>query len=209
MPGQNAKSGYTIVELTVTIAIIAFLAVVGGVFLIRLISIRERDREEAYVRERLSDLCGAYADDLSVGSSFSRSNRTEIVMYRHETGGVSLETGRVTRVAFLTSSTNALNRSVDLNVYSFEQGALSRTFARKVYGDATLIPLVGSNRVSLVSFKIQPLNGTIFEDGDNWTSDSALGCLEAVAQYDVKNSEGELEKKTVTVKRVVRLWNRE
>lgn len=206
----NNRLGYTVVELMVTIVIVSVLAATVGMFISKLLTIQEQEREEAYIRERLADICGAYADDLSIGSSFSRSNKTEIVAYRLETGGVSLETGRVTRVAYLTSATNATDKAVALNIYSLENGEFIPKFSRNMKGDATLIPLTGSNRVGLVSFRIRPLNNEpVSEDADNWTSDAALGYLVAKAEYYIKNDVGEIETKTASVERVVRLWNKE
>ena len=102
--------GFTVVELMVTIVIVAFLSATVGTFVCKLLTIQERDREEAYIREKLTDICGAYADFLSIGSSISSttgvSNQETVVKYRSETGGVSLETGIVTRVAYLVAAMN-------------------------------------------------------------------------------------------------------
>lgn len=194
------RGGYTIVELMVTIVIVSVLAAAVGTFFVKLLTIQENDREEAYIRERLIDVCGAYADDLSVGKSFSRSNNVDVITYRHETGGVSLETGRVTHVAHLT--TLVTNRTVRLDVNAFMQ----QEIVNKRYdasGDASLIPLIGD----MVSFRVTPLNGSGDAVGGNWTSDAALGRLEAMAKYRVKDKNGQIVEKSVIVERVVRLWN--
>ena len=62
---QNRKRGYTVVELMVTIVIVAVLAATLGMFFVKLLRIQEREREEAYIRERLADICAAYADFVS------------------------------------------------------------------------------------------------------------------------------------------------
>ena len=197
----NGKRGYTVIELMVTIIIVTVLAATVGMFFVKLLTIQENEREEAYIREKLTDICGAYADDLSVGRSFSRSNHTEIVTYRQESGGVSLETGRVTRVAFLSLSLT--NREVRLDISGFVQREIVRKNSRGVRGDASLIPLVGD----MVSFRITPLKGNSTVDGDSWTSDAALGWLEATARYRIEGDDGNIIEKPVTVGRVVRLWN--
>ena len=209
---QNRKRGYTVVELMVTIVIVAVLAAALGMFFVKLLRIQEREREEAYIRERLSDICATYADFVSVGSSFHTStnsvNALTAVKYRMETGGVSLETGRVTKVAYLTTMMNLTNRTVDMDIYSQGSEGLTRKFSRAMGGDASLIPLLGD----MVSCTITPLNHhTKPEVGTNGyeTTYAALGWLQVSAEYEVKNDDGEMETKTATAGRVVRLWNRE
>ena len=223
---HNGRRGYTVVELMVTVVIVAVLAVTLGVFFVKLLSIREREREEAYIREKLSDICGMYADALSVGSSVSTKtnldNQATIVKYRHETGGVSLETGVVTRVGYLTSLLNTTNRTVDLNVYAFERGHKSQIFAnekenlsrkltRRASGDARLIPLAGD----MVSCTITPLNCVGQPGADNEfagfvaATNAALVYLQVSARYSVEDDDGNIVKKTATARRVVRLWNHE
>ena len=193
-PPRNHKRGYTVVELMVTIVIVSVLAATVGALFVKLLTIQEQEREEAYIREKLSDICGAYADFLSVGSSISTSNRTTLVTYRHETGGVSLETGIVSRVAQLTSSTNATSKAIDLNVDVFESGGLVRKFSRSMSGDAPLIPLMGDMvECTIVTSRTY----------------AALGYLQVTAKYKVENDEGTVVEKPVTVGRMIRLWNRE
>ena len=204
-PSHSDKRGYTIVELMVTILIVSVLAVTVGMFFVKLLSIKEREREEAYIREKLADICGAYADVLSVGSSICMSNQTILVNYRHETGGVSLETGLVTHVAQLVSLMNTTNNTLDLNIYAFMQGELGLKVSRKANGDAPLIPLPGD----MMSCTIVPLNGNIWEVDGVQISDAALGYLEVKARYAIKNSYGEIVTNIVRAGRVVRLWNRE
>lgn len=206
---SRCERGYTAVELMVTIAIVTLLAVTGVSSFVKLLSIQERDREEAYIREKLSDICGAYADFLSVGSSISSttgiSNQQTVVKYRWETGGVSLETGIVTRVAYLLASLNSTNRTVSLDVYGYESGQIGQKLSRRVNGNATLIPQMAD----LVSCTITPLNGNISYEEGLQTSDAALGYLRVKARYEIENDEGEIEEKFATAERVVRLWNQE
>lgn len=209
--GRIARRGYAVVELMVTIVIVALLAASLGVFLVKLTSIRERDREEAYIREKLCDICAAYADAMSLGYSFGTAiggtNGLMAVSYRQETGGVSMETGVVTHVTRLTSALNPTNSVVDLNFYGIEAGALSSKLRRRASGDALLIPQIGD----MVSLTVAPLNYASEEPSTNgfFTTDAALGYLQATARYEVDDDEGRTEMKTVTVGRVVRLWNRE
>ena len=208
---RNRTRGYTVVELMVTIVIVAVLAATLGMFFVKLLRIQEREREEAYIRERLCDICAAYADFVSVGSSFHTStnfaNTLTAVKYRMETGGVSLETGLVTKVAYLTTMMNLTNRTVDLDIYLHEPEGLSKKFSRGMNGNAPLIPLLGD----MVSCTITPLNHPKTEVATNGfeTTDAALGWLQVAAKYKVKNDDGEMEIKTATAGRVVRLWNRE
>lgn len=213
----NTKFGYTVVELMVTIVVVSVLAATVGMFFVKLLTIQEREREEAYVREKLSDICGAYADFMSIGSSFSTAtnlpDKATVVKYRQETGGVSLETGLVSRVAYLTSLVNTTNKTINLNIiYSTDEKDPERRFStisRIMRGDAPLIPLTGD----MVSIKITPLNFAK-EDTDNdfagfKTTDAVLGNLEVTVLYKIKNDEGIDEERTVKVERLVRLWNRE
>ena len=204
----RGRLGYTVVELMVTLVIVAVLATTVGVCFVRLLSVQENEREEAYIREKLADVCGVIADDLSIGSSISLSTnlvqRDVIVTYRQETGGVSLETGRVTRVAYLTLTLNATNRTMALTAYRREPEGWTRTLSSSLNGDAALIPLAGD----LVACTVTPLNGTATEKDGVQTLDAALAYLQVSARYAVRNDEGDLEEKTATAGRVVRLWNR-
>ena len=209
---RHVKDGYTIVELMVTIVIVSVLAATVGMFFVKLLNIQEREREEAYVRERLADVCGAYADMLSVGRLFRTStnavNQAISAEYRLETGGVSLETGMVTRVSHLTSFVDMLSGKLNLDIYGYEGGVLQQKLSRNASGDAELMPLLGD----VLSCTIAPLNyssqGAVVTNG-YLTTDAALGYLEIKAQYMVKNDDGEFEAKTVAAGRLVRLWNRE
>ena len=209
LPPSRCRCGYTIVELMVTLVIVTVLAATVGMFFARLLSLQEREREEAYIREKLVDVCGAVADDLSIASSFSMRTslvqRDIIVAYRQETGGVSLETGRVSRVAQLVLTTSATNRAAALNVFSHEPEGLRRSLSRSLEGDAPLMPLAGE----LVSCTLTPFNAAITEEDGIQTSDAALGYLQVTARYTVRNEDGEDEAKTATAGRVVRLWNRQ
>lgn len=230
---SKSRRGYTVVELMVTVTIVVFLLATASVWVVKLLTIQEREREEAYVRERLSYICGAYADALSVGSSIttgvvSNEQATLLVKYRQETGGVSLETGVVSRVAYV--KLNTANNMANMDVYGLVPGqrdlesAISKSIDRKLRGDADLIALPGD----LVSCTITPF-GTGEPPADTpvsardrfyfqrlepnassfYPTDAELGYLEVKAQYKVKSRNGETETKTVKAGRFVRLWNRE
>ena len=216
---KNGLYGYTIVELLVIVLIVAFLATTLGMFFVNLLTIQENEREDAYIREKLVDICGMYADYASVGESFQTNSQITLVKYREETGGVSLETGRVSRVTrLMTSNGNA--DAINANKPNFEIGSIEwnedkLTFISKISrflrGDAELIPLVGNK----VICSITPLNFNVTRPvGDDYfgnlqTTDAALAYLQVVSEYKVKNDEGKYESKTVKVGRIVRLWNRE
>ena len=217
MFSQDNRFGYTIVELMVTIVIVSVLAASVGIFFVKLLTLQERDREDAYIREKLSDICGLYADYLSLGKSFSWnldiSNRMTVVKYRMETGGVSFETGVVSRVGRMTSMMNLTNRNVELVVDAYRDGRLMSDLSRSLTGDARLIPLAGD----MVEFRITPLSTptsvvNVEEDSElvgMQTSDAAMGYLEVKARYAVKNEDGEIVTNSVAAGRVVRLWNHE
>ncbi len=199
---QNSKRGYTIVELMVTIVIVACLVAVVGYFLVKLLRLQESEREEAYVREKLVEICGNYADAISVGTSFSTnkinsSTLQTIVNYRLEAGGVSLETGTVTRVASFASSLT--NGTIALDVWGYKQLEWTNKLPRTANGTALLLPLDSK----LVSCTITPLprNAEL--------TNAVLGSLKVAADYKIEDENGELVTKRVTVERVVRLWNRE
>lgn len=222
------RCGYTIIELMVTILIVAALATAVGTFAVKLLTIQECDREEAYVREKLADICANYADFASIGSTFSvsTSGRENIVAYRLETGGLSLETGRVSRVAYFTTATT--NQTMDVNVYSLQQGKRSKIFytekeglaskwARILSGDASLLTLrTGQLNPLEVICTIKPL-GIVAADrgfvpdenfaGFNIYSNAAFANLEVAAWYTYKNSRGEMVLTNAVVERLVRLWN--
>lgn len=217
MFSQDNRFGYTIVELMVTIVIVSVLAASVGIFFVKLLTLQERDREDAYIREKLSDICGLYADYLSLGKAFSWnldiSNRMTVVKYRMETGGVSFETGVVSRVGRMTSMMNLTNRNVELVVDAYRDGRLMSDLSRSLTGDARLIPLAGD----MVEFRITPLSTptsvvNVEEDSElvgMQTSDAAMGYLEVKARYAVKNEDGEIVTNSVAAGRVVRLWNHE
>jgi len=197
---QNSTYGYTIVELMVTIVIVAVLTATLGGFIVKLLTIQEQEREDAYVREKLSDICGRYADFISLGTSITNDlvHHATAVKYRWETGGVSLETGLVTRAAYLVASLDVTNRTMGLDVEAFEEKELRHKVSRRLSGDAPLLPILGD----VVSYSITPINAQKLEE-------AALFYLEVTARYEVENDEGIVEPKTVSAGRMVRLWNRE
>lgn len=194
MFSSNSKWGYTVVELMVTVVIVAVLAATIGIFVAKLLTLHENEREDAYIREKLADICGAYADLVSIGSSSSTNLRNVIVAYRPETGGVSLETGVVSHVTSLVSSLNTGNWTENLSAY----GGTNVLRSFRMNGDADLIPLMGD----VVSFEVSPLDALNLES-------ASLVNLRVRARYRVKNENGDYEIKTTEVERIVRLWNHE
>lgn len=190
------KRGSTVVELMVMIVIVTVLAASVGTFIVKLLTLRENDREDAYIREKLIDVCGTYADLLSVGSSINTNGPGMQVTYRQETGGVSFETGVVSQVTSLIS--DVTNGMVKLNVYGLELEESILKYVRQANGNADLIPQVGN----IVSCTVTPINAT------DWQS-AALGNLRIEARYQVRNGDGNIEIKATRVERIVRLWNHE
>ena len=70
----ECRSGVTLVELLTTVLIVSFLSLTVGVLAVNLLNIQKQDREEAFIREKLVEICGEIADIVSVGSTFSISN---------------------------------------------------------------------------------------------------------------------------------------
>ena len=215
----RSRNGYTVIELLMTVAIVALLVATAGGWFVKLLKIQEKEREEAYVREKLVDICGSYADMVSIGSFICENpegtGNSTAVKYRTETGGVSFETGLVTRVAYVTTSfTNNLSlahRTMNLGIYSTgpEEGArfvplmddmVHEKMSRNVEGDALLVPQLAD----LVSCTITPLwTG----ETDAYATNAALGYLQVTARYVVEDENGRPATKTATAGRVVRLWN--
>lgn len=201
MSYQSGKRGYTVVELMVTIAIVTVLAATVGTFVVRLLTFQENDREDAYIREKLTDICAAYADFLSVGSAVNTNWLGLTVAYRQETGGVSFETGTVSHVTSLITSLNTNNWTVELNAYGLESGSNVLKLARTASGNAPLMAMRG-DMPDIVSCTLSPLNALTIEA-------AALGNLRVEAKYQVKNKDGEYETRATSVERIVRLWNHE
>lgn len=206
---SDRTRGYTIVELMVTVVIVAFLAATIGIFIVRLLTVQEKDREEAYIREKLADICAEYANLLSVGSSISTNRFETAVKYRKDAGGVSFETGRVSRVVHLiTSVTNdVLVSNVDL---AAADGGLIQNVLSKIGGDGWLMSVPASG----LRFSIRPIVADGFSHWDSEpgfenfvTTDAALCYLQVSARYEHEDFDGTREMKTVTAERVVRLWN--
>lgn len=224
------RRGYTIFELMVTILVVTALAAVVGAFFVNLLTIQERDREEAYIRETLADMCANYADFTSLGSAFSIANLANIVSFRQETGGLSCETGRVSHVAYLATATT--NSTMDLNFYSLStnssktcrifsnlKNGLVSNWARKLNGDASLLDLPTSKLdVRSVICTLTPLGvkesdaGYVSDSkfiGFNVYSNAAFGNLKIEAWYTYRNSRRESVLTNAVVERLVRLWNHE
>lgn len=205
----RSLSGFTIVELMVIIVIVVVLSTTVGMFVVKLWTLHEKDREEAYIREKLVEICGIYADYLSIGSSIStnKTNPRIVAKYRQEAGGVSLETGRVSRVVQLNSFVNSYEvlpgkTNTTLGVKTYDANGCPRNLEDEFQGDDTPLVLaknlkIKENRVSL-SCGITPVR-----------DEPALWMLRVVAEYMVENDKGGVDHKNVWVERVVRLWNRE
>ena len=198
---QCGRRGYTVVEMMVTIVIVTVLAATVGTFVVKLLTFQESEREDAYIREKLTDICAAYADFLSVGSAVGSNGLGMAVAYRQETGGVSFETGIVSHVTSLIASLNTNNWTVGLNAYGLESGSNVLKLARTASGNAPLIAMRG-DMPDIVSCTFSPLNALTLET-------AALGNLRVEARYQARNRDGEYETRTTSVERIVRLWNHE
>lgn len=206
---HNRTFGYTIVELMVTMVITTVLAVTLGTFFVKLLTLQERERNEAYIREKLVDICATLADYASVGSSVNVIGEREFTLtYRHEVGGVSLETGRVSHVVQLWTShqTDQKHTTLNLDIDAQEATNIVRKFSRNLRGEDTpLLPFkglkMGDDRVNLYC-QVFPLLKMTQEKAPVWY-------LQVVAEYDIRNAQGDVVTTNVTAGRMVRLWNRE
>lgn len=203
----DSKHGYTLVELMVTVVIVAVLAATLGIFLINLLTLQEQDREEAYIRERLVDICGIYADYLSVGLTVSNTvgSANFDVKYPEETSGISFETGRVIRVAMLRSSAKLYDADRNLCIDTFDVRGVPRNLSNEFRGDdiplMTAVDLNINDRPVLLRCWIDSLNGPI--------ESAAIGNLHVRADYWVKRDNGFLVPTNAIAERIVRLWNHE
>ena len=216
MVSASVRKGFTAVELLTTMLIVVILAASLGMFFAKLLTIQEKEREEAYVRERLADICALYADFLSVGATLKintnfLSNLT--VDYRLESGGVSFETGKVTRVAQLSSAvkTGETRSPLDLTIYGYDENGNSyEKYTQKMDGAALLIPK--DLQESIDSCTLEPYNYTNVTDigkGIKRYDGAALARLRIEAKYKIKNRFGKEDDKQAYVERMVRLWNTE
>ena len=212
MMGRNhiMRYGYTVIELMVTVLIVAALATVVGTFFVQLLTIQEKDREEAYIQEKLTSICGTFADYLSVGSAINDSQSGFDVLYRQEAGGISLETGRVAHVSKLTTwvnqSDNVRGGTIDFVAYAREQGAFTNRYSRNLRGDD--IPLISLNAMK----ELQVINGKVslsyaFTPFNASSENASLWHLKVAANYEVEDRNGERKPKTVEAERLLRLWN--
>lgn len=203
-PQSGINHGFTIVELMVTLVVVALFAVGLGVFVSKMLTFQENEREEAYIRENLVDVCGAYADFMSVGSSISAimgSTGLYGVDYRKETGGVSLETGIVSHVTAITSAWSVVRHigdkpysKLDINAYGIDEfGQSTNKLHRNAESFSSLIPIKGTNYVA--RFNFVP------------TGRSGLVKLEIAVEHGVKIKNGMVTNAITRVERIVRLWN--
>lgn len=210
MNPANRIQGYTIIELMVTMVLVSALAAFGGMFVVKLLTLQEQNREEAYIRERLVDICGVYADHLSIGSSVSNnlsSHQWFDVKYRQETGGVSLETGRVSHVAFLKctqQSYTILNKSyTNVIASTFDGDGVPLKLSNEFWGSDTPLMTVKDLRINdnpvNLRCRIDPLNDPM--------GGTAIWKLQVRADYAVKNEDGDFIFTNAAVERIVRLWN--
>lgn len=203
---QRMKCGMTLVELMVTVLIVAMLSVTLGAFFVKLLNIHEQEREEGYVREKLVDICGACADYLSVSSSISNVTASSFVAtYREETGGVSLETGRVSRVTHFQSFLDTATQTLALDIGRYWSNNFVSGFSRDLRGDAYLMNLTNDlvlvRRDGMVEAMLTRLNGTS-------DMDASLFYLKVSARCERKSDKGKANYRYVTAGRIVRLWNK-
>lgn len=180
-------SGVTLVELLVVVVITSIVAVGLSFAISASLRFNQQYREESYVRERLCDVLERVSDYLSMANAAPVSNGvwSGSAQYRMETGGVSFETGRVSRVTGTAYAVNNMNMDVEIDTGDPQwNGVLRKVFA----ADGVLSPVAAS--VTKID-----LHGT-----------NTFRTLEVTAEYSVKTADG-IQTKPITVSRPVRLWN--
>ena len=191
--------GFTVVELCVTVLIVAILSVWLGGSIVRMLKLRESNREEGYMREKLALICAEAADYLSMANAItSVSNQYGIVLkggFRMEMEGVSYETGKVVKVngLYLSGTNGTFNIALD-TADSRYNGCVRQTLD----ADGMLMNVLAK----IVEFRIDPpiVNGV--------TNHFPLHVLTVSATngyYDIIGNTNAVRR--VTSRRGFRLWN--
>ena len=187
------KIGFTLVELLITMLITTIVAAVFGLGVVRLLRLEESNRQEGYIRERLTMITSTYADYLSMGSklwpvNFPNNVKGYSTEFRTETGGVSFETGKVTRVVGMTSSVSNGLFNIGINT----AGEMFNGFLEKhISGAAELLPVL-----------------SLITDVSIYPEDGAVRMLSITASntvYNVKSNQ--YEPRQIVSRRLFRLWN--
>lgn len=189
------KFGFTIGEMLITMLITTIVATLFALGISRLLKVEESNRQEGYIRERLTMITSSYADYLSMGSSLALAegpNHTKVYQtyFPMETGGVSFETGKVVRVVGMaTSVSNGL-----FNVCMNTAGRDSPDVLEKhVSGAAELVPVLAMITDVMITSS---------------TNAPAVGMVSIVASNTVYNvKRNRYEPKLIVSKRLFRLWN--
>ncbi len=201
------KRAFTIIELCVTILIVTILCVAMGGAIVRLLRLRESDREEGYMREKLALICAEAADYLSMANSIvADSTPHGLVLkggFRMETEGVSYETGKVVKVSglYLSGTNGAFNLAMDTADRRYESvRGLEGLYRKRQYLDADGMLLDVLARI--VEFRVDPplVYGV--------TNSLPLHVLTVSATnnyYDIVGNSNAVRR--VTSKRGFRLWN--
>ena len=191
------RQGYTLVELLVVMLICTILVCWMGPSLLRASRLEKRMRNEAYVRTQLALGLERIERQLSLAKSVSRIDRFEegnggklLVEFPLEVGGISLESNRVSRVFAMSMSWN--DRGLNTVVSNRNEALLPQEMRR--HTDA--VPTLGFLKEDV------PLTGVSL---DVLTDNLIHVTLSAgVPMQDVS---GGIYTKTISVDRIVRLWN--
>jgi hypothetical protein len=193
------KRGFTVVELCVTILIVAILCVLLGGAFVRLLRLHESNREEGYMREKLTFICGEVADHLSMAKSIiAVSNQYGIILkggFRMEMEGVSYETGKVVKVngLYLSGTNGTFNVKIDTADDRYN-GSIRQTLD----ADGMLMNVLAK----IVEFRIDP---PIVYGVTNYFPLHVLTVSATNSYYDIIGNTNAVRR--VISKRGVRLWN--
>ena len=201
------KRAFTIIELCVTMLIVAFLCVAMGGSIIRLLRLRESDREEGYMREKLTLICGEVADHLSMAQSIAIGvDQHGLILkggFRMETEGVSFETGKVVKVRglYLSGTNGTFNLAMDTADARYESITDTEGLYRKkqtLDADGMLMEVLAK----IVEFRIDP---PMAYGVTNFLPLHVLTVSATNNYYDIVGNTTAVRR--VTSKRGFRLWN--
>lgn len=201
------RRAFTIVELCVTMLIVAILGVAMGASTVRLLRLRESNREEGYMREKLAFICGEAADYLSMANSIvAVANPNGVVLksgFRMETEGVSFETGKVIKVSglYLSGTNGTFNLALDTADRRHERVKGTKGLYRKTQtldADGMLMDVLAK----IVEFKVDP---PMVYGVTNVIPLHVLTVSATNIYYDIVGNTSAVRK--VTSKRGFRMWN--
>ena len=204
---NRSNHGFTLVELLVVMAISAALVLWVGFAFVGMSRLERSYRREAYVRtalvlalqrleQKMSLACGINRETKIIRNGNKIHQEYSTFYFPCEAGGVSWETNEITQVFQLH------NKGENKFLYATASNIVDFVTADRSYKSDFLSPL--SSEIPSVRFNrliIKPIK----LPGEN--APLNLLNVELAADFDVKDILGDYCVKTVSVQRVVRMWN--